>query len=269
MPGKLPIQTMGFRFDSALPRAIKLSLRITNLKFCFFLMTCTLRVLCTLERVIKIGAHVLYNTSLQRLMQTPIPTPPCVPIPGWLCLSDCLLAAAQQGGSNSACLDAWLQKRNIASLDYFEYEKKSDALSHEVDACQVFSGPAGIDGDVGLPFRICLDHYGDTGICTLPLIVWSGRSTNKVPVGVDHSTVIADPQLRRVAAYNAYAAIQNDVQTALDAAGQWNATDLKVTVFSAEGDMLHQYFDCMMMGALDSVDLWPGLMQTSFDANFV
>ena len=206
-----------------------------------------------------LGAHVLYNTSLHKLIQTSIPTPPCVPIPGWPCLSDCLLAAAQQGGSNGACLDAWLQKKNVASLDYFEYEKKTDDThSHEVDACQVFSGPASIDGSVGLPFRVCLDHYSDTGICTLPLIVWSGRSTNKVPVGVDHSTVIADPQLRQVAAYNSYAAIQKDVKDALDAVSQWNATDLKVTVFSAEGDMLHQYFDCMMMGASESVDMWPG-----------
>jgi len=205
-----------------------------------------------------LGAHVLYNVTLHRLMQTSIPIPPCMPVPGWPCLSDCLLAAAQQGGSNAACLDAWLQQRNIVSLDYFEYEEKSNAVSHEIDACQVFSGPATIKGAVGLPFRVCLDHYADSGTCTLPLIVWSGRSTNKVPVGVDHSTVIADPRMRSVAAFNAYASIQNDVRAALDAASQWNATNLKVTVFSAEGDMLHQYFDCMMMGALDSVDLWPG-----------
>lgn len=77
-------------------------------------------------------------------------------------------------------------------------------------------------------------------------------------MGVDHSTVVADQQLRYVAASNTYAAIRNDVRAALDAASQWNASNLKVTVFSAEGDMLHQYFDCMMMGALDRVDLWPG-----------
>lgn len=28
-------------------------------------------------------------------------------------------------------------------------------------------------------------------------------------------------------------------------------------IFSAEGDVLHQYADCVMMGALDHVDLWP------------
>jgi hypothetical protein len=145
------------------------------------------------------GAHVLFNASLQRLIQTPVPTPPCVPVPGWPCLSDCLLAAAAQGGSNAACLDAWLQGRNVASLDHFEYERVTGTTtSRDVHACQVFSGPADIEGAAGLPFRVCLDHYNDSGTCTLPLIVWSGRSTNKVPVGVDHSTVIADPQLRQV-----------------------------------------------------------------------
>jgi hypothetical protein len=62
----------------------------------------------------------------------------------------------------------------------------------------------------------------------------------------------------QVAAYNTYASIRSDVQAALDAVSRWNASDLKVTVFSAEGDLLHQYFDCMMVGALDSVALWPG-----------
>ena len=31
----------------------------------------------------------------------------------------------------------------------------------------------------------------------------------------------------------------------------------QVEIFSAEGDVLHQYFDCTMLGALGSVDIWP------------
>ena len=109
-----------------------------------------------------------------------------------------MLKAALKGAPNSVCLDAFLQTKNVNSLDYFEYANltTAPAPSHLVDACQVFSGPALISGPVGEPYRICLDQYqNDTGICKLPHIVWSGRSTNKVAVWIAHGTVIVDPEV--------------------------------------------------------------------------
>jgi len=206
------------------------------------------------------GAHVMFNETLKRTLQAKPPTIPCFPVYGYACLSDCLLDAASQGASNAACLDKWLQKQNIASLDYFEYTeiKGSAPASQEIHACQVFSGPAKLPSGAGVPFRICLDEYEDTGVCHLPHIVWSGRSINKVPVGVDHSTVIVDTAQKVQAARNAYASIKNDVKAALDDMESWDGSSLQVSVFSAEGDLLHQYFDCLMLGALDDVDIWPG-----------
>ena len=139
------------------------------------------------------GTHVLFNETLKKKLQIEVPTVPCYSAAqdlGYECLSDCLLRAQESGSSNSVCLSDWLMMNNVNSLDFFEYED-AGTLSH-VHACQVFSGPAKISGDIGLPFRICLDEYADTGICKLPSIVWSGRSTNKVPVALDHSTSISN-----------------------------------------------------------------------------
>ena len=204
------------------------------------------------------GAHALFNTSLHRLIQAELPQPECFTVgKNSECVSDCLLLAASQGASNAACLDLWLQKKDVNSLDFFEYERVTG--SNLIHACQVFTGPAQITGAVGLPYRVCLDNYADTGACHLPHIVWSGRSTNKVPVGVDHATVITDKAQKIAAARATYAAIKSDVQKTLELMNTtWDATNLKVSIFSAEGDMLHQYFDCLMMGALDQVDIWPG-----------
>jgi hypothetical protein len=210
------------------------------------------------------GAHVMFNATLKENMLVKPPSLPCYALGsleyGYACLSDCLLAAANQVSNNGACLNMWLQKRGVNSLDFFEYSEIKVALppSHEIHACKVFSGPAQIAGSVGLPFRVCLDNYDDTGICHLPHIVWSGRSTNKVSVGVDHSTIITDPTQKLTAARLAYQSIMDNVRQALDNMQDWDGSNLKVSIFSAEGDLLHQYFDCLMLGALDDVDIWPG-----------
>jgi len=203
------------------------------------------------------GAHVLFNMTLRTAIAATLPTPDCWEMPdgtGFRCLSDCLLVSQQEGASNDYCLRMWLMKADVNSLDFFEYEE-ADGPVH---ACQVFSGPASMPGPVGEPFRVCMDEYEEGGICKLPYIVWSGRSTNKVPVGVDHATVIADANQKLTAARNSYRAIQNDVAQAISAMKSWNASSLNVMIFSAEGDMLHQFFDCFMMGASAEAEVWPG-----------
>jgi hypothetical protein len=204
-----------------------------------------------------LGTHALFNRSL-----TPqgAPEPPCYQVSG-MCIGNCLLDAQSQGASNAVCLDMWLSAKGVNSLDYFQYEEGTPT-----HACQVFSGPAKLEGSVGEPFRACMEEYETPGaMCKLPSIVWSGRSTNKVPVALDHSTVIADPAEKVAAARGYHASIKQDVQQvlndlqALNGGRGWNASSLDISIFSAEGDLLHQFFDCFMMGALDSVDMWPGV----------
>jgi len=201
------------------------------------------------------GTHALFNATIRAQFQVTVPSPACFPIPGYGCLGDCVLLAQEQGASNQACFDAYLMQLGVRDLDYFQYEPGASSRPH---ACQVFSGPAKISGDAGSNFRICLEEYEDAGVCELPHILWSGRSTNKVPVGTDHSTVITDLDAKVQVAKNTYASIQREVVAALDQMSSWTGSNLNVVYFSAEGDILHQFFDCFMMGALDSADMWPG-----------
>ena len=89
-------------------------------------------------------------------------------------------------------------------------------------------------------------------------MVWSGRSANKVPVALDHSTQITDPAAQQAAALRVFGETRAVVVAMLNQLNStWNANSLDVSVFSAEGDLLHQYFDCAMLGAMDSMEPWP------------
>ncbi len=54
-----------------------------------------------------------------------------------------------------------------------------------------FSGPAKItDPKISSPFVACLDSYANRSGCDIPHMLWSGRSTNKVPVATQHTLTI-------------------------------------------------------------------------------
>jgi len=202
------------------------------------------------------GTYALWDPTIRSKIPVSLPIIGCIPLNNGFydCLGDCLLQAQIVGSSNGACFDQWLHQRNILNVDYFQYVQSNDYFVH---ACQVFSGPAKLPTSEALSFRHCLDEYSENGMCKLPNIIWSGRSTNKVPVANDHATFISDQSSRIIAAQNEYISIQNDVLDALNTMANWTSDALEVTIFSSEGDMLHQYFDCMIMGAEGNMPLWP------------
>ena len=212
-----------------------------------------------------LGTYVLFNATLQaKTVQVPVPKPACVPVAGFDCVGDCLLLLSQK--DPSPCLSAFLSTADVAALDYFEYEPlpasvvsahAADGLpSTLVDACQAFTGPA--QTARGQAFQACLNQYNESGVCTLPLHVWSGRSSNRMPVASPHATQLAGEVERVQAATRIYAEVRAAVRQALDAVNaSWSADGLDIQMFSAEGDLLHQYFDCAMMGPLARVDPWP------------
>ena len=166
------------------------------------------------------GTYALWDVNIKNKIQASIPDIGCIPLNDGLfpCLSDCLKHSQEVGSSNAGCFDSWVYQQNVNAIDFFEYEQSTGRIVH---ACQVFSGPAKMQTNQSQQFKICLDEYSETGICKLPNIVWSGRSTNKVPIASDHSTIITDPNAKLIAAQNAYKAIQNDVYDALSVMGNW------------------------------------------------
>lgn len=92
----------------------------------------------------------------------------------------------------------------------------------------MFSGPAQLEA--GHEFRACLDGYSNTGDCKLPLIVWSGRSANKVPVGAHHATRITDPNAKTEAARRVYREVRDSVKSLLNQLNStWTADNLQVS----------------------------------------
>ena len=203
------------------------------------------------------GTHVLFNTTLQRTIKLDKLIPA---VQDSHKVAAKLLEAKSNGFDNTAVLDMFLG--GSQSADYFKYSNitSSNPGSALIDACLTFSGPAKItDLKISQPFTACLESYANRSGCDIPHMLWSGRSTNKVPVATQHTLSITDPSVRLKMANGEMEATQSNVLAVLDKLEkEWTGDGLKITIFSADGDLLHQYADCVMQGPMGSMTLTPG-----------
>lgn len=173
----------------------------------------------------------------------------------------CLKTSLAEGTSNDACLQDYLTLRNKRSVGYFEYMAIPAGVtgSQHIAGCQVFTGPAQVsDGVVAGKFGACLDDADATG-CTFPAMVWAGRSSNRVPVASEHAMVSEDDEDRMQVARREHVLTQERVRALLDDPKllEWKATALDLSLFTAEGDALHQLFDAMVLGPYARAEVWP------------
>lgn len=158
-----------------------------------------------------------------------------------------MLETLSRGDPPDACLvDTYLGKeRNRKREDYFLYEPLGDqqgSVAREtmhVDACEVFTGPAGY-----LPannsFERCLNNDRITQ-CNIPFFVWSGRSSGRTPVANYHS--LRDPlrstgniNLREERAMDTFRTISTELATLIKEVNDSFISDpIEVELFSAEG----------------------------------
>jgi hypothetical protein len=202
------------------------------------------------------GTYVLFNRTLQGLLLLQMP----LEIRDTFGVADCLLEQRANGYDNVGCLRDYFLKGE-QSMDYFEYGNITIANppSKMIDACLTFSGPAEIPNPtISAPFQACLESYANRTGCDIPHMLWSGRSTNKVPVATQHAMKITDDSEREKWAQNMMAAEKDSVKRAIDSLANWNGTNIRISVFSAEGDIMHQFADCIMMGPMSSITLTPG-----------
>lgn len=203
------------------------------------------------------GTHVLFNRTLQRTIKLNSLIPD---IPDTWNVSAKLLEAKANGFDNTAVLDIFL--KGSQAMDYFKYSNitTSNPGSAQIDACLTFSGPSKLaNPKISQPFVACLDSYANRSGCDIPHMLWSGRSTNKVPVATQHTLTITDPAVRLKMASGEMEATQSTVLAILDKLErEWTGDGLKITIFSADGDLLHQYADCVIQGPMGSMTLTPG-----------
>ena len=203
------------------------------------------------------GTHVIFNHTLQRSMKMDKLIPL---VQDTFDVSSKLLEAKANGFDNTAVLDMFLG--GSQSADYFKYSNITEPNpgSAQIDACLTFSGPSKIqDLKIAQPFIACLNTYSNRSGCDIPHMLWSGRSTNKVPVASQHTLSITDPAVRLDMANGEMEATQSNVLAVIDKLErEWTGDGLKITIFSADGDLLHQYADCVMQGPMDRMTLTPG-----------
>ena len=181
-------------------------------------------------------------------------------------VAQCMLQSLQDGISNSNCLKIYLRGKKLGTSEYFAYTQdglpQDTVYELKVDACQVFTGPS----QAGRPaFRDCYnnianpDNVADTlSECNIPFILWSGQSKNKVAIAVPHFLYKRDQTSTINEAKQEIAQARNEIINALQQFLEtWEARDLRVSLFSSEGDALHQAMDCLIMGPYSSAQLWP------------
>jgi len=157
-----------------------------------------------------------------------------------------------------ATMDTYVKASGIPNSAKWAIIPAKLMSSSDVDACVVFSGPAGnqaVSTERRSKFQSCLNGYSTGMSCDLSGFVWSPASENDVPVASRH--VITGNFSAQGIVTERYAAARKLVIDKLNSIGAYNNQNLNVAFFSAEGDMLHQLMDCVFMGPYSRVDYWP------------
>lgn len=182
------------------------------------------------------GSFIMFNKTLQASLRLDMPQD----IPDTFNVATCLLEQKGNGSDNVGCLTDYFLKGTQA-IDYFEYGNITGSTdSKTIDACLTFSGPANHpDPVIAKPFVACLETYANRTGCDIPHMLWSGRSTNKVPVATQHTLKITDPATRQRWAEGERNATQARVLQVLDKLEkEWTGDGLKISIFSSEGTRL-------------------------------
>ena len=183
------------------------------------------------------GAFVMFNTTLQHQLRLDQVMPSV--IEDLFDVSKCLLDQKASGGDNTGCLTDFFLK-GTQSVDYFAYSNittTQNPKSEMIDACLTFSGPAASpDPHIANVFLNCLESNANNSGCEIPHMLWSGRSNNKLPVATQHAMNISDPEKRKALAQGEIAAAQAAVLKALEVMKDWQGSELKITLFSTEGE---------------------------------
>ena len=208
------------------------------------------------------GAFLLYNNELASQL---ISSGTSVSLPvmdSSDAVGACLVRAEKNREPNDACLTDYLSLnyyKESTSAVYWRYEKVASPISttDNTDACIVFSGPAKRtdNSSTTLEFRKCSHDYTESG-CVIPHIVWSSNSNNKIPVAVLHTVEEVDAEDREEVARAMFAEAHTMAMTALTKLENFTDKNLEVVLFSGEDDVLHQIFDCIVMGPMARVDFW-------------
>jgi hypothetical protein len=199
-----------------------------------------------------VGAYLLYDSDMAPQLIAGSVIPPKIDNSADGGVGACLLKAERNKESNMDCLTNYLSlkyRTGSTSPVYWRYEKifytqplpSTPISSDDTDACIVFSGPAKRqdNSSTTMEFRKCSHDYKDTG-CSIPHMVWSSSSNNKIPVATIHSVEETNAEDREETARAMFAEAHKAAMDALAKLENFTDANLEVVLFSGEGDALHQ-----------------------------
>ena len=173
-------------------------------------------------------------------------------------LISCMALALYDEQSNDICLQDFLTRRDIRRQVYFQYRDTAsgETGSENIAACQVFTGPAkNSNENMAAKFKACTGTSSE--MCDMPPIVWAGRSENRVPVASQHAMASINYDQVFATAEKMHAETMATVANALEEIKNWDADHLELSLFTSEGDSLHQLFDALILGPYGRANMWP------------
>jgi hypothetical protein len=196
----------------------------------------------------------------------------------------CLQEPSRMQYDYSSCMRIYFSLTNQQTPNaYFIYDKdQSTSLNiFPPDACKVFTGIAKSANKTPVQslFEKCVldqefigiapNNVQSTDVCELNHVIWSTKNPQKRAVASLHGTSpewssVSDPATKRAIQMKFWNDQKNMSVEALKRAWQvFNETfqrealEIKVALFTADGDLIHNFFDCMYMGPYTRIDIIP------------
>jgi hypothetical protein len=178
----------------------------------------------------------------------------------------------------SSCMRMYFdvtQKRTPNS--YFLYNKLNvGGRGEPPDACLVFSGlnaSAGKGSPLQTKMNDCgmQDGVGHTADCDLNPLIWSEKQATKVSAASLHGTTPPPTMDNSNVAKTLYKQVIQNLKSAFE---KFNSTffseskAIDVALFSADGDFVHDFFDCIFLGPYTRVDILPCDKDGAMDCPF-
>jgi len=170
-------------------------------------------------------------------------------------ISRCFRVAIATGEKSPACMQAHL--RGAAKVlsgveEYFQYAEAPGAAAFaDINACRSFSGASALS-----------ERYSAIGL-VMPFFLWSAASSNVDPVASLHLLRRPDAAELRVDAEASLDWLFRDEIAPFFAANRQVSENVAVKAWSVEGDELHQYVNCVMLGPYAAADLHASFRTTN------
>jgi len=162
----------------------------------------------------------------------------------WQCLNEAVLSGNTM--MEGQCRRAYTGMSDDA---YFPYVRTSSVEFSQIDACLTYSATAVVINPINN--------------ATISPMLWSAGSANRMPVSERHEIVLSSSYDRlQVANARLETLFRTRIRPILQSESRNISENLKTNMWSMEGDELHQFVDCILIGPYASADLF-----SSFDTS--